>query len=387
MCRYTPIKNIYIANHKIIKMAFALNVSDKKEKKERTEYTANLNQKYAERVTQNKKIAFTVNGYDVFRPKPGGKKGEIVKHRVTYPCKLRVVEDPLLNLSDAERENLKTPPNLFDRLIFTALTSAYHEGIKEISVAALYRIITGKNNFNCKPSENHVTEILASVKKLACLQVSIDATDAFTSYTHKDGTPKYNDGKPLVIDFTPIIPCTIFSGIFQSDKNTEVIRLTAESPLFKVARLMNQLLTVPRTVLDVGKTRHTANIYKVKFCTLFRVVEIPKARNLTDVITFDDLFTKCGIDNASPKIKATARDIIAVILRNLQSADVLKAFKIIRDGAEYAKIELTYLSKSEKSPKKAQSTKKSNGSKAESVFLDFDFFIRPLRNRTNILAK
>lgn len=351
MCRYTPIKNICIANHKIIKMAFALNVSDKDDTKERAEYTANINQEYAEKVTQNKKINFKAYGKIVSKPRVDKPKKTYL-FQVKYPCTLHVIENPLLNLNDAERENLKTPPNLFDRLIFTALTSAYHEGIKAISVAALYRIITGKTNHNCRPSKKHAAEILASVKKLACLRVRIDATDAFTSYTYKDGTPKYNDGKPLVIDFTPIIPCTIFDGTFQSKTTTEIIKLTAESPLFKVARLMNQLLTVPREVLDAGNTRCTGNVYNVKFYTLIRTLENKKASCLKDVITFDNIFKECGVDNANSTVKATARDTISAILLNLQNADVLKSFKIIRDGVEFEKIELTYTTKSKKIGKK-----------------------------------
>ena len=325
MANYIPIKNLVIANTKIVKTIFGVNISAEKFKKCKD---------------AGKPYNFICNGKTILIN--GDKKGELVEHDIKYPCKLRVFEDPLLNLTTAERDYLNTPPNLFDRLIFTALSSLYREGIKEISVTALYRLINGKSNHNCKPSPKHAAEILASVKKLACLQVHLDLSDAFTNYRTKYGKFKYNDGKPLVINFTPIIHCSIFRGAFQTkDEVVTIIKLNAESPLFKAARLLNQLVTVPCETLDVGNIRHTLNVYSVKFYTLIRVTE-----RLGTAITFEDIFDNCAISDANSVVLIKARDIIFAVLENLQTSDILKSFEIIRQGRTFVKIQLVYSTKS-----------------------------------------
>ena len=219
-----------------------------------------------------------------------GKKGETKRHQIKYPCRLRIVETDLIQLTDADREYLSAPLNLFDRLVFTALVSARVEGVTEISISALYRIITGKASNNCKPTKNHAAEILKSVKKLACLQVELDMSDAFQNYRERNGSPKYNAGKPLFIDFTPIIPCKILDGVFQGNSAT-VIQLTATSPLYKTAYLTKQILTVPREALNIGIMRNTSAVaYGVKLYTLIRVLEIRGSGYLKESVTFADIF-------------------------------------------------------------------------------------------------
>lgn len=323
MSNFIPIKNIFIPNNKITKVIFGFN---------QNQYNANIGAK-----------RFSILGKIVDLPSEDDKKRETKKHQIKYFCRLRIIEDPLIQLTDAEREYLSTPLNLFDRLIFTALVSARVEGISEISISALYRIITGKASNNCKPSKNHAAEILKSVKKLACLQVELDMSDAFQNYRERNGAPKYNFGKPLIINFTPIIPCRIFDGIFQGNSAT-VIQLTANSPLYKVAHLTKQILTVPREVLNIGNMRNTSAVaYGVKLYSLIRVLEIRGSGYLKESITFADILEKCGIKTASGNVQTTVRDIISAILLNLQALVILKSFEIVRENNTFVKVNLVYL--------------------------------------------
>ena len=333
MGKYTPLKNLCIANHKIVKSVFSVFNTD--------EYADN----YTCRAFSVKGCPFFVSGNEVRILKEDSKKNEMIKYKVKYPCKLHVQEDTLIYLTDAEREYIKTPPNLFDRLIFTALTSLYYEGGKEISISALYRIITGKANHECRPSKKSAAEILASVKKLACLRISIDTTDAFTHYTNRDGTPKYNDGKPIVINYEPIISCRIFDGSFQSKELTQIIQLTAESPLFKIARLMHQLLTAPYEVLDIGNMRDSVVFYGVKLYTLIRVLE---NKHLQEAISFEDIYSKCKIEGEGNSVTSKVRNVILAILLNLQNGGILSSFEVIREGSTYTKINLKYFAPSKR---------------------------------------
>lgn len=329
MSKFVPAKNFVIANNKITKIMFDFS-----------------EQEYNVILSKSKHI-FNIKGKIVDVSKKDGKKTITQKQQIIYPCRWCIVEDKLLKLTDAERQYLDVPPNLFDRLIFSALVSAYCAGIKEISVSALYRIITGKNGTNFKPSKDQAAEILKSVKKLACLQIRMDMSAAFQFYVDKNGKPKYNDGKPLVIDFTPIIPCRIVDGIFQGN-SVQMIQFTAESPLYRVARILNQVLIVPTSALCIGNTRNTTTVASVKFYTLIRALEIQGGDYLKDTITFNDVFTKCGIKSAFSKVKADERDIIFAVMLNLQELGILKTFEVVREAGEYVKINLKYPPKKRK---------------------------------------
>ena len=333
MTKFKPAQNIVAANDKITKNVFALSQDE-----------------YFNSILEN--AATPIKGKDAKIPKEGGKRGEKISRQILSYFWLNFVKAESLQplqLSAAEIEYLIKPLNIFDRLVLTACESERAAGNKEISVAVVYRAITGKIGANSQPTKDIAEQILMSIKKLACVQVRIDISDACRAYKNKDGSFVYNEGKPYKSPFEPILPCRIDAGSFYNHNPAQIISLTGESPLYKLENIKKQLLTFPRSVLSVlsgiydGKRHYkhfSAEIASVAFYTAVRAFEIEGTAHLTDVITYSDVFKKCGI--TSKDIQATARDAMAGILENIKTCGRLKNFEVIRDGAEYKKINLTY---------------------------------------------
>lgn len=334
MTKFKPAQNIVAANDKITKNVFALSQDE-----------------YFNSILEN--AATPIKGKDAKIPKEGGKRGEKISRQILSYFWLKFVKAEslqTLQLSAAEIEYLIKPLNIFDRLVLTACESERAAGNKEISVAAVYRAITGKIGANSQPTKDIAEQILMSIKKLACVQVRIDISDACRAYQNKDGSFVYNEGKPYKSPFEPILPCRIDEGFFCCDpkkpenrckcKPTHIITLTGESPLYNVAKIKRQLLTFPRSVLEIDGKRFSAPIANVAFYTAVRAFEIEGAAYLKPVITFPDVFNTCGI--ASKDIQATSRDAMEGILENIKTCGRLKNFEVIRNGAEYSKINLSY---------------------------------------------
>ena len=178
--------------------------------------------------------------------------------------------------------------------------------------------------------------------RIRTLQIELDMSDAFKNYRERNGSPKYNAGKPLFISFTPIIPCKILDGVFQGNSAT-VIQLTATSPLYKTAYLTKQILTVPREALNIGIMRNTSAVaYGVKLYTLIRVLEIRGSGYLKESVTFADILDKCGIKTASGNVQTTVRDIVSAILLNLQTLGIIQSFEIVRESNTFVNVNLVY---------------------------------------------
>lgn len=321
---FTPTKKIVAPNDKFAKCLFTFS---------QAEWSRRINEQIPFDDGSNK------GGYGFIE---GDKK---IKKDVRSKYNL-LIDNASMELSFDEYENLFLPLNMFDRAVMTAIISEWTAGNVEITVPSIWRLITGKpSGSGLMPSKRHAAEILASVKKLACVHLKADITDACKKFN-------YNDGKPLYFDYTPLIDCTISDFVsYRKCKQvitqviTQVISINTEPILYTIATAKKQLVTFSRDWLNTGKSHNSDAVIAAKIYTAVRVLEINGSRKLTDTISFDTIFDKCGLSDASNKVLMSVRKVIIGVLNNLQSEGVLKSFEIVREGTgkKFTKIQLTYM--------------------------------------------
>ena len=225
----------------------------------------------------------TMNFIEMFNHK---KFGEI-----TSPIKLSV---------DGENFSISEPLDQFDGAVLSVCNSEWIAKNPITTPSIIYRGLTGKVGKNdAEPSKDQLTAIFNSINKLMRLQLDYDLSDLCEKL-------KYNGGKPERLIST-LLPCHYLKSSTINGKDTTVIYFDREPVLLTVAKIKNyQLLTYDATLLDVPKQNNTPMNISVKNYVMQRVQEI-KLHKLTPVITFDDIFQKCRLENASRDKKLDAR--------------------------------------------------------------------------------
>ena len=258
------------------------------------------------------------------------------KYDKSKRCKLPVKSFVRLKIVHNTELN-KTPLDLFDRAVLAVAQSAWLSGQTQLTAGTIYRALTGKKSSTQYPSEKQAEEIFNSVQKLNDILVSVDMTKTNTAFN------KYNDGKPLIIDHIPILPCHIAGGKFNHTDVEKIIYLDAESPLLTIAKLKKQFVNIDVTTFDTGASHNRRETISAKFYSAMRVAESmrkPSSKRstpLSRVITFDTLFDRCRVTDAPREIKSRVRKAAEGVLANLKSIGVISSYKFIKqDGKFYS---------------------------------------------------
>ena len=312
---FKPAKNIVVPNDKFAKKLF--------------EHTPEMWQR-----TISGKVTSRIIEGKVRETVREGRRFVKITREVISSYGLRIAQNPLVPLTDAEREYLHTPLNLFDRAVMTAVISEWLAGNTEVTIPVVFRVLAGKIGTQFNPAAATAAEILASVKKLALIEVRADLTDACKSFG-------YNEGKPLKLDFTSILPCRIFKGVFCSKPAAQIIQITAAPPLYKIAKAKSQLLTLPRDIFDVKGMHNSGAVIRTKFYTAVRIAENAGSHKLNTNISLETILKKCELADASRDVQSTARKCIFGICDNFNNAGKL-TYEKRREGREYAAVDINF---------------------------------------------
>ena len=246
--------------------------------------------------------------------------------KIVSPFRIFVDEHSSFTLSE--------PIEQFDFAVLCSSISEYYIGNRYLTDSIIYRALTGKVGDNdANPSKDQLAAIMHSVEKLMFLKSEINMTD----YCQK---LKCNGGNSFEI-ISPLLPAKIITETTVNGKTSSVIQLLAESPLWQIACLKNQFLSFAAELLNVPHQQNTKMNIELKNYSIHRIVEI-KAHKLTPTLTFDDIFTKCRIDNADNKIKQRAREVITKFFEHLKAKKFIKSFEITKKGNSFYSIKFTY---------------------------------------------
>jgi len=236
-------------------------------------------------------------------------------------CKLPVKTYAALQATNQAYRN--TPLDMFDRAVLAVCQSARLNGQTKLTAGTIYRALTGKNDSGKQtPSSKFADEIMTSAYRLSGINLKADLSAVNAAYG-------YNDGLPMVIPFTPILPCHFDAGDLQGGNTDRIIYLDAESPLMTIAQLKKQVLVFDSSLLDTGARRNNRQSIAAKFYAMTRVLETIRAKKSNDgklrpVITFEKLFEQCRITDATDYTKNAVCGFVTSLLRNLEDEGIIE---------------------------------------------------------------
>ena len=246
----------------------------------------------------------------------------------------KIVSPFRIFVDDNSSFTLSEPVEQFDFAVLCVCISEYYIDNRYLTESIIYRALTGKVGDNdANPSKDQRAAIMHSVEKLMFLKSEINMTD----YCQK---LKCNGGNSFEI-ISPLLPAKIITETTVNGKASSVIQLLAESPLWQIACLKNQFLSFAAELLNVPHQQNTKMNIELKNYSIHRIVEI-KAHKLTPTLTFDDIFTKCRIENASNDTKMNARKTLIKFFEHLQAKKFIKSFEITKKGNFFYSIKFTY---------------------------------------------
>lgn len=226
----------------------------------------------------------------------------------------------LVNSDNCQDINLLDP---YDRAVLAVCISEMLAGNPCTTPAIIYRGLTGKVNrgHDAKPHPLQREYILASVRKLMGKIFSSDISQ-LCEYL------KYNDGSPMIFNSAILPACYIEAYVGGQDVST--IFFDRTSPLYSIADIKNQVLRYDVSLLDVPDQKNTQMNIELKNYAMCRIQEIKLHKQLKPILTFDDIFKKCHIQNADNKTKLRAREFIEEFFKHLQEKNVIQEFELTK---------------------------------------------------------
>ena len=235
-------------------------------------------------------------------------------------------------VSNADGFDNDDPLNEFDYAVFSVCISYFDAGYSYITLAIIYRALTGKGN-TAKLRPDLRNAILNSLKKLIGTVIEIDETDVNAAFKYAD----FNHSKHV----SAILPAHFDDKIINGN-DASVVYFDRESPLMEIARARKQLLTYEVALLDAPGIRNTVMNIMLKSYVMRRVVEIKLHKKLRPILTFDDIFKKCRIENAHREIKMNARNTVVKLFEHLQAEGFIKSFELTKEVNAFYSIRFIY---------------------------------------------
>ena len=215
------------------------------------------------------------------------------------------------------------PLNEFDYAVFSACLSYFDKGDCCVSLAIIYRAMTGKTTKGGKgkvPFDIRQA-ILLSLKKLIGTVIEIDDSTVNSAFNYADSGSK---------KCSSILPAH-FAETLINGNDASVVFFDRVSPLMEIAKQRKQLLSYSPALLDATNIRNSFVNIMLKNYVIRRITEIKLHKNMRNIITFADVFRKCRLEQAHREIKNRAKEIIIKFFKHLQAAKFIKSFEAVKE--------------------------------------------------------
>ena len=238
-------------------------------------------------------------------------------------------------LTNSDGYDNKIPLDEFHRAVLSVCISNWLEGNFYITPAIIYRGLTGKVNrkSNSQPSKDQLAAIIQAIDKLMFTEFNPDIAEAFEQL-------KYANGDEAKIQKSAILPCYRAQVTINGQKSY-VICFDRKSPLLHIAELKKQLITYDASLLDIPNQNNTVLNITLKNYVMRRVQEI-KLHKLQPILTFDDIFKKCRIENTHGEIKRRSREYVQKFFAHLQLKGEIKSFELIKKHNAFYSLRISY---------------------------------------------
>ena len=240
--------------------------------------------------------------------------------------------------------------NLFDVCIFLAAIAQQQAGNECTTAAILHRTLGGSpKNFSNKQRE----KILKSIEKLIFTKVKYEFIDDVLKSKSKWNIDKEfeENGYSYV---GALLPAEIVAEKINGQLTRDAIRFLAESPIFKIAKMKNQLVKFDAELLNVPKLSYTDTSTRLKFeliDTVSRLRRIDKRNkksrkgNKSDKakkylqLSLKNLYERCELSQEK-KRQGEYREIIEKILNHVKNCGFIEVWHFVKTGREFTHIKI-----------------------------------------------
>ena len=275
------------------------------------------------RVVPNVKLIKSITKFDdeIYQYLLDGEEGEVVEKR-NHKKHGKVATT--YKISNADGYDDDSPLTEFDAAVLSAAVSEQKAGNEHTTSAIILRALTGKvGKHDAEAWTNQNKAVLHSVTKLMQTIITIDLSDTNEALG-------YNGGEKQKLR-APILPCEFVMTEVNGQTVNDVIHFYRESPIMMIAEQRNQILRYDTALLDVLNQHNTPRVIVLKNYVCRRVVEI-KLHKMTPTLTFDDIFKRARISDASYDTKRIARDTVKKFFEHLKSKSFIKSFELVKNG-------------------------------------------------------
>ena len=237
-------------------------------------------------------------------------------------------------LTNADGYDGTDPLNEYDRAVLSICSSEFEDGKRDTTPAIIFRNLTGRvgKGSNAKPHLNQRDDILNSVMKLMNTLIWIDDSDTNEKLGYE---PTSASGTCSAILPAYFVQKTV------NGQDATVIYFDRESPIMEIAKSRNQIIRYDTALLDVPNVQNTYMNITIKNYLACRVTEI-MLHHMTPTITFDNLFAKIRITDASRDTKMNARAVAKSFFEHLKSRGDIKSFNLVKKGNQFYSIIFAY---------------------------------------------
>ena len=218
----------------------------------------------------------------------------------------------------------------FERDVLSVIISEQKAGNCYTTYNMIFRALIGKvGNKNVRPMKDQKAAIDNAVKKLISTIINFkNLADSLEDIGYIDSSDR-----PLVaIKESSILPACTLDCFINGQLTEDVVFFDRLSPLLENAEHRNQIVRYHADLLDVPNQRNTPRIIAIKNYILRRIAEIKLHKNMTQTITFDDLFKKCNIAHVNRHVKFDARLATLDLFAHLKDKNFINSFDQVKHG-------------------------------------------------------
>ena len=231
-------------------------------------------------------------------------------------------------LTNSDGFDNRIPLNEFDRAVLSVCISEWLEGNPYTTPAIILRALIGKvSDQNVRPRPNQLKAILDSIDRLMFTNFHPDAQDSFKKLNYSDGSDS------IWIKKSPVLPACVVDAKINGQLIENAIFFSLESPILIISDKKSQILRYDCELLNVPNQNNTPLVIALKNYVMRRIVEII-AHKMTTTITWDNIFSRCRISDASKKVKQDAREAILKLFQHLLNLGFIKSFEHAKKFAD-----------------------------------------------------
>lgn len=218
----------------------------------------------------------------------------------------------------------------FDHAVLDASITELLDGNEYTTPEIIYRHLGGGYNLG----KDIKVAIMESFENLAAIRIHINMDDAQKKLGYgKDREKSF---------FTGYLLPTESLEVKVNGQTSTAIHFLRRGIIFSVSDMKNQILTCDKKFLETP-IRHTKRSISLNHYLLRRISEIIRSHDpdnkstpLKNIITFEDMFQNCNIENLNRKQQANVKNVVMSILEFFVEQNLITGFKF--DTRERGKI-------------------------------------------------